>query len=182
MTGQLIWQRVRGAMEVAANVALLGVMAVAVGNYAAGRTAAADPSRDAPAPYRSGDVIEEAVDGVDLTAAPSTLFVVVQSRCRYCTESMPFYADLASAPHAGVRIVVLTQEADAIGRAYVASHGFHPDDLVSIPVVKRIAGTPTVILTDASKTVRRIWTGKLSERGEQEVKEAVGVAVSGRSQ
>jgi hypothetical protein len=68
---------------------------------------------------------------------------------------------------------VLTQEEAAIGRAYVSSHGFEPDAVVSIPEFARIHSTPTGILTDATKTVRRIWTGKLSADSETEVLSAL---------
>ena len=87
---------------------------------------------------------------------------------------MPFYERLKAKVNASTQLVVLTQEEAAIGRAYVTSHGFEPDAVVSIPEFVRIRSTPTLILTDATKTVRRIWTGKLSADSEAEVLAALG--------
>lgn len=172
MTRQGLWRTSAAVFEAVTNVALIGLVVVVVGTYAhAGmsRPAPAVSPSDAPPPYQSGDVLDENVDEVKLAAKPATLLVVVQSRCKFCTASMPFYQRLANGVPANTQIVVLTQEEAAIGRAYVSSHGFEPDAVVSIPEFKRIHSTPTLILTDTTKTVRRIWTGKLNADSEADV-------------
>lgn len=173
MTRQGLWRTCAAVLEIVANIAIVGIVVVVVGTYAHARMSrptqpAAPPTETSP-PYRTGDVLSEKLDAVRLAAKPATLLVVVQSRCKFCTASMPFYERLAKSAHAQTQIVVLTQEEAAIGRAYVSSHGFEPDAVVSIPEFARIHSTPTVILTDATKTVRRIWTGKLSAGSEAEV-------------
>lgn len=173
MTHQGVWRTCAAVVEVVINVAVVGLVVLVVGTYAHARMSRpAQPvaaRTEAPPPYQSGDVLNENLDAVKLASKPATLLVIVQSRCKFCTASMPFYERLSKAPHAGTQIVVLTQEEAAIGRAYVSSHGFEPDQVFSIPEFARIRSTPTVILTDATKTVRRIWTGKLSASSEAEV-------------
>lgn len=177
MTRQGLWRTCTAVFEVVANLAVISLVVLLVGTYAyarMSRPAQPDNSRaEVPPPYRTGDVLAEKLEGVSIAARPATLLVIVQSRCKFCTASMPFYERLAKSPHANTQIVVLTQEEAAIGRAYVTSHGFQPDDVVSIPEFARIRSTPTVILTDATKTVRRIWTGKLSAENEAEVLAAI---------
>lgn len=173
MTRQGVWRAFAAGFEMVVNVAIVGVVVLVVGTYAHARmsrpTQPAIERSEAAPPYRTGDVLDENLGSVALSAKPATLLIIVQSRCKFCTASMPFYAQLARSAHAQTQIVVLTQEEAAIGRAYVSSHGFEPDSLVSIPEFARIRSTPTVILTDATKTVRRIWTGKLSADSEAEV-------------
>lgn len=173
MTRQGLWRTCAAVFETVANFALIGVVVVVVGTYAHARMSRPAQSAAArietPPPYRTGDALAENVDAVKFAAKPATLLVVVQSRCKFCTQSMPFYEQLSKTPHANTQIVVLTQEEAAIGRAYVTSHGFEPDAVVSIPEFKQIRSTPTLILTDATRTVRRIWTGKLSADSEAEV-------------
>ena len=173
MTRQGLWRTCAAVFEIVTTVAMVGLVVLVVGTYAHARisrpTQPAVPRTEVPPPYRTGDVLSENLDAVRLAAKPATLLVVVQSRCKFCTASMPFYERLGARVHANTQIVVLTQEEAAIGRAYVSSHGFEPDAVVSIPEFTRIRSTPTVILTDATKTVRRIWTGKLSADSEAEV-------------
>ena len=173
MTRQGAWRTAAAAFEVITNVAIVGLVVLVVGTYVHARMSrpaqSAAPSTEVTPPYRSGDVLNEKLDAVALAAKPATLLVVVQSRCKFCTASMPFYERLSKTAHARTQIVVLTQEEAAIGHAYVSSHGFEPDAVVSVPEFARIHSTPTVILTDATKTVRRIWTGKLRPEGEADV-------------
>lgn len=173
MTSQGLWRTSAAVFEMVINVAILGLVVLVVGTYAHARMSRpaqpAVPRTEVAPPYRTGDVLSENLDTVELAARPATLLVVVQSRCKFCTASMPFYERLAKGAHAGTQIVVLTQEEAAIGRAYVSGHGFEPDAVVSIPEFKQIHSTPTLILTDATRTVRRIWTGKLSADSEAEV-------------
>ena len=177
MTRQGLWRTCAAVFEMVTNVAIVGLVVLVVGTYAHARMSRpaqpAAPLTEAPAPYKSGDVLDENLDAVRIAAKPATLLVVVQSRCKFCTASMPFYERLVNGAHAGTQIVVLTQEEAAIGRAYVTSHKFEPDAVVSIPEFKKIRSTPTLILTDAARTVRRIWTGKLSADSEAEVMAAV---------
>jgi hypothetical protein len=173
MTRQSLWRTIAAALEILTNVAMVGLAVLVVGVYAHARMSrpaqSAVPVAAPTPPYQDGEILNEKLDGVPLATKPETLLVVVQSRCKFCTASMPFYERLSRSAHGGTQIVVLTQEEAAIGRAYVSSHGFVPDAVVSIPEFARIHSTPTVILTDATKTVRRIWTGKLSAASEAEV-------------
>jgi hypothetical protein len=173
MTRQGLWRTCAAALEIFANVAIVGLAVLVVGMFVHARVSrsaqSAAPAVVSTPPYRAGEILSEKLDGVPLAAKPETMLVVVQSRCKFCTASMPFYERLSKTAHARTQIVVLTQEEAAIGHAYVSSHGFEPDAVVSIPEFARIHSTPTVILTDATKTVRQIWTGKLSAASEAEV-------------
>jgi hypothetical protein len=173
MRRQEWWRTCAAVLEVTTNIAVIGLLIIVVGTYVHARMTRPDQpvvsSAETTPPYQPSDVLSETLDDVRIAAKPATLLVVVQSRCKFCTASMPFYERMTKSAHADTQIVVLTQEEAAIGRAYVTSHGFEPDDVVSIPDFNRIHSTPTLILTDATRTVRRIWTGKLSADREAEV-------------
>ena len=171
-----IW--LSSVLEVVTNTVLLTVgLLVLAGFYSSWRTSQPTkllPTTEAPPPYRSGDPLET-TPGLDLQAGEKTLVAVLQSRCRYCTQSMAFYRNLMSKRSTTVRVVVISPEQAEVVEQYTAGHSFVPDTILSVNGLQRIRSTPTLILTDRTGTVRHIWTGLLTRDKESEVMAAVGL-------
>ena len=113
-----------------------------------------------------------ALPGFEYGGAPKTLILALDTRCRYCAYSLPFYKELIEARRAnpGARLVaVFPESADEVNR-FVRENGL---DLKAIPAASfdslGVAGTPTLILVDGSGTIQNFWAGQLSPEAEQQV-------------
>lgn len=104
----------------------------------------------------------------------ATVLLLVSKRCRYCTESMPFYSrvsSLRSGPNS-FRIVaaVPDNEKKEEDIAHFAEHQVALDGLDSMNFGSAgVQSTPTLLLLNRAKIVQGIWTGKLPPDRENEV-------------
>jgi hypothetical protein len=170
-------------LEVLANAAFLVVcvMVTAVLGrqlvWPAAPAAASAPARPAPAPrpvYQPGERIELA--GVDFTKSDKTLLLVIRSTCKFCTESMPFYKDLAGgwASTSNVRIVAVSPDDIPVSEAYLGQYAVKLTDVIKIPLsALKVRGTPTAILVDRSGVIKQMWPGLLDEIRQKEVIRAI---------
>ncbi len=115
--------------------------------------------------------------GLDLALAPMTLVMYLNTRCKYCDESMPFYRSLGQqAPQ--IRLVAVGMESTEELERYVLEHGFRPAQVLSIrPGTTRLRGTPTLLLIDASARITGVWLGKLDPQRELEVAKALSTMI-----
>ena len=147
-------------------------------------TAGGGSASRAATPYAVGDEVESIAD-VSFQASPATAVVFVQSQCRFCTESMPFYRELAEIPDRlarHVRIVAVSPEPMEQLRQYLKSHELTIDLAIGgHRVSTRITGTPTLIVVDRKGVIRGAWSGRLSEAGQKEVVKVISETVSLRS-
>jgi hypothetical protein len=169
-------------LEVLANAAFLVVCAMAAAVlgrqliWPNATTHGDNPERPfARMEYQPGDRIELA--GVDFTKAEKTLLLVIRSTCKYCTESMPFYEDLAgnwgSTPE--VRIVAVSSDDIPVSLEYLGQYQVKLAHVVQVPVdALKVRGTPTAILVDRTAVVRQLWPGFLDEARQKEVIRALG--------
>jgi len=141
------------------------------------------PRRPAPTQQHvEGDNLSGVAELAEIEAN-RRLIVFVNSLCRYCTDSMPFYSKLATDlknSSASTRLVFVSRETPAIMKEYLKAHGLDSEDQIALgeTTTFRTTATPTLLLLDSTKVVRRIWTGLLAE-GQQE---AVARIVLGPSQ
>jgi hypothetical protein len=169
------WETAKRVLDVTATLAVLAVCLVILLQAAERR--AAEPEASAAAaittPPPSAPVLGDAlpaIDGVDLAASPHTLILAVQSSCRFCSESMPFYGRLAASRPASVRLVAVAPDEPAAARAYLASHAFAPDAIAHADLPSlHVGGTPTLILTGPSGVVERVWVGRQTPDGEKDI-------------
>ncbi|HWI16489.1 MAG TPA: hypothetical protein VNT81_01990 [Vicinamibacterales bacterium] len=123
-----------------------------------------DTTARLPPTYANGDVMP-AINGVDYSVSDKTLLVMVSSTCRYCTESMPFYSQLAKISQTGrFQIVMAGYESVESLKSYASAHGVVIDRIVSVPAEVRIGATPTLLLIDRSGRVASSWLGALRGR------------------
>lgn len=151
---------------------------------AAGRTLVRPAPPDGPvvmppAPYGAGEKVEP-IPGVP-DGRYRTLLMVVSSSCRFCTESMPFYRRLVASRQSeglDVQIVALyvASDTEESVRRYFEAFDIIPDRILpfSMKHLNRIAGTPSLVLLDASNTVIGSWRGKLNRAAEEDVIAAIG--------
>ena len=69
------------------------------------------------------DVRLEPEIGIDFTARPRTLVMVIQSSCGYCQESAPFYRRIIERDAADVQVVVAAPSTDAGIDSYLTETG-----------------------------------------------------------
>jgi len=99
--------------------------------------------------------------------------LAISTRCHFCGESMPFYRGLASIrtnpAHPFKLIVIAPQDAVAV-REYLAANGVQVDEIApESPSQIKIAGTPTVLISDEKGIVRAAFSGKLDSSGQEAV-------------
>jgi len=157
--------RVRRYVEIAANIAIVLVAIVIVGNFVWSKFR---PKQNLTAPPVGSTV---SLSGVNWEKNGSTLLMVLQEGCRYCEESAPFYHrlhDQRSGSQPRMVAVIPGEKAETV--RYLTDHGVLADDVIntSLDDVK-VAATPTLLLVDQSGYVKNAWVGKLDESREKEV-------------
>jgi thioredoxin-related protein len=131
--------------------------------------------RQTVAEYRTGERLPLNAS-IDVSKSAQTLLLFLRSTCKFCTESMPFYVRLAAARRTAgtdLRLVVISADPPQVLAAYLAEFQLRVDQAVTLAPAElaqfRVRGTPTLVLTDRSGTVRRVWIGKLQQPAESEL-------------
>lgn len=118
------------------------------------------------------------VPGISWADSEETIVLALSDKCKYCTDSAPFYKQLAAetAKRPGVRVVAVFPQDTSAGKKYL-------DDLgVAVNEVKQatldsigVRGTPTLMIVDKSGVVQQSWVGLLKGDRETEVLNRVKV-------
>jgi hypothetical protein len=108
--------------------------------------------------YKRGEMLTT-LEGVHFGTQPRTLVLFLSSKCKYCTESMPFYTKLAAArPSRRFQLVVAGSETQATLFQYLDGHGVAVDKVVTVsPQLVKVRATPTIVLVDGSGRVQAQW-------------------------
>lgn len=163
--------------ELIANIAVtcMALATVAMLGYSFMRSDTAPASRRNP--YKTGQVFDLPMDHA-LSTGERSLVMIVQSRCEYCTASMPFYRALVEErARSGRRVNIVAVSLDPleIGRAYLKEHGVEVDAVVpykgTTPL--RFNGTPTLVAIDPARRVLAVWEGRLPADAESKVRETL---------
>lgn len=156
-------------IEFAANVAIIVVACllatVLVKNYLVTRhTEQARKSQSEP-------LKNPTVSGLDIDWRQSkqTLLLAVSSTCHFCTESAPFYKQLARERGRTRLIALLPQPIDE-GKRYLEGLGVTVDEIRQTPLSSiNVDGTPTLMLVDRDGVVIKTWVGRLAEEQQADV-------------
>ena len=140
------------------------------------------PARSVPvnADFRNTKVN---LPGIDWAQNEQTLLLVLDEKCRFCTESAPFYRRLTqtTSTNSNVRLVAVLPQDVAAGRQYLLR--------LQVPIeeVKQssldaigVRGTPTLILVNGKGEVIEAWAGKLSTEEETEVLNRIEALINTR--
>lgn len=113
-----------------------------------------------------------ALPGVDWGKGDRTLLMVLATNCRFCTESAPFYQQLAQEKARrghGAIIAILPQGADE-AKKYLDDHGIAVDEIKQATLISiGVRATPTLLLVDRTGSVIDSWVGKLPAEKESVV-------------
>lgn len=165
-------EKAKSYLEVITSIAVLIVSAVVLATFALNYYRARWPPTQLQAGLQKGVALPP-LQALNYSDSPQTLLVALNTRCEYCTASVPFYNQLAELQrnnNKGIKIVALfPNPADEVSQ-YVAQKKL---ELIAIaaPDVGGLGlyGTPTMILVDNQGRVIDFWIGKLSPNVEQEV-------------
>lgn len=139
------------------------------------------PRMASPPQIASGDVLG-LPESAGLDQAERTLVLALSPTCRYCTESLPFYRELAAslgAQSSPMRIVGVVEGEENLAeeRRILGDEEVRFDALLSVDFESLgISGTPLAILVDRQGKAIEVWKGKLSESGESQLRRSLGLA------
>lgn len=154
----------RRFLEVSANLAIIIVAVILIGNFVSSKWR---PKRDSEKLTAGSKVSLSGVKWEDGT----TLVMALQKGCRYCDESAPFYRRLwqqrsGSEP----RMIAVVPGDKAEVAKYLDELGVVVDAIVNVSLSDvHVSATPTVFLVDRAGRVSNVWVGKLDGNRENEV-------------
>ena len=139
-------------------------------NPAPGRVGATNPiSRPSPT-NPIGQRL--ALPGVDWEKNRRTLVLALQTGCRFCSESGPFYERLAEqrARFGETRFIAVLPQTPDESRSFLSQLGVRVDDIMQGSLANiGVRGTPTLLLVNSGGIVTEAWPGKLGPQAEQAV-------------
>jgi thioredoxin-related protein len=155
----------RLTLDKATNLSLLvasAMLTVALGQRLWAQHFAAIPT---PLTYDTGEQFPE-IQNVRYEDNEKTVVLFIASTCRYCTESMPFYAQLtAKRRELRTKVVAFGFEPEPTLKEYLAKHGVEVDHIQSSMSRKyKFAATPTLVVLNSKGVVLNQWIGALGER------------------
>ncbi|HEX8282834.1 MAG TPA: hypothetical protein VF588_05745 [Pyrinomonadaceae bacterium] len=143
---------------------------------AAAERGAARPQEGARAerPMPSGPAAgaQVSVPGVNWADSEETVLLVLSDKCRFCTESAPFYQRLVRelSGKKDVRVVAVFPQEVEQGKKYLDELNVTVAQVAqATPDTFGVRGTPTLMLVDKSGTVKQSWVGRLNPERETEV-------------
>ncbi len=136
-----------------------------------GAQAASSAASRVPETYGPGDLVPSIAD-YSYQSATATLVLAVRSTCPYCTESMPFYRQLADSVRGTggkVKLLAVSTEPATTVVDYFKAHAVDIEVVRTVPEGQLvIPGTPTLLLVDSEGRVRDRWVG-MQPREQEEV-------------
>ncbi len=159
-------------IELVANISII-VVALLLGGvlvhkyfFAAPPVASNQPPRLEP---KIGSVMN--VPDVNWSQQPKTLVLALQSSCRFCNDSAPFYKRvIESVKDKNVKLVAVFPTDVEESAAYLQKLGLTNMEVKQSSLNGlQVSGTPTLILTNDKGEVTNYWVGKLTPDKETEV-------------
>lgn len=112
------------------------------------------------------------VPGVSWGDSKQTVVLALSEKCRYCSESAPFYQRLARdlSNRNDIRLVAVFPRDAGAGKKYLDDLGVPVGQVVQASLDSlQVRGTPTLVIVDKNGTVTQSWVGKLGPERESEV-------------
>jgi len=119
----------------------------------------------------------EAIGDLRLNDSSLTLIMWLSADCKYCIQSTPFYQRLSetvkTAEPGQAQLVMVTRDTRDVVDAFIRQNNLAVAQVVTASArqqaMLRVPGTPSLILVDRARLVRKVWFGKLDSNAEQEV-------------
>lgn len=167
--------KLRSYLEVATNVAVLAVALVVLGVFIQSYFAR-KLRPELQGGFQKGQRLAT-LPAVSYDSAPRTLLIAMNTGCRYCDASVPFYKQLIAEQRDGgeaTHIVAVFPNTEDDVKQYVSQRQLDIEAVAKVDFsALNLTGTPTVILLDNKGTISDFWVGKLSEDEEQQVIAAI---------
>jgi hypothetical protein len=166
----------RHTLEVTTNLAVLAVCITIAVALLRGRHTPQQVQGPTESRLAKGYVFPT-IENVNYDATERTLVLALNTQCKFCRESLPFYRRLLSTQGHSDRsnqIAVIFPNTDSevwefVQQAQLSVHAVAGQDFAKF----QISGTPTLVLVGRDGKVRGLWAGELSEAGEKEVISAI---------
>ncbi|MGB7209514.1 MAG: redoxin family protein [Pyrinomonadaceae bacterium] len=140
--------------------------------------ATAAPGTSAQSPVPKTTPVGQAVplENIDWAKNQKTLVLYVSTKCRFCTESGPFYQRLVQENALkNVKFVAVMPQPVEEGREYLTKLGVKIDEVYQTPLQSiGVRSTPTLLLVNDSGVVTDSWVGKLQPEREDQVISKLG--------
>jgi hypothetical protein len=117
------------------------------------------------------------ISDVNWSKSPHTPVLALQTTCRYCAASAPFYKELLEKRDASAwqAVAVLPQPVQK-STAYMQAEGYSVSDVRQMNLgLIGVAATPTLLLVNQKGRLEKEWVGQLTPSGENQVAEALGI-------
>jgi len=151
-------------LEIVTNIAILGMLCLLLAAFLW-------RFWHSPQPRGQHSLVGTRLDIPQVRRSPMSIVLAIDSRCRYCTESAPFYRRLTNAASSKrVNTIAVLPQAESVASQYLSEKALRFDTIVSLPLETiGVRNTPSVILVDSNGNVMAAWVGKLSEAQESDV-------------
>lgn len=165
-------ERTRKFLDIGSNAAIL-LVAIAITYVLVDRQFMQPTTsvQSKPAPVlKAGDSLLSSP--IDWTKGEKNLVLVLSAKCRFCSESMPFYRTIADRKTSNreLRMIALMPQEFGEASRYLDDGQVSVDEVVRLnPGSINVRGTPTLILVDREGVVLKTWIGKLTVEQEVDV-------------
>jgi len=117
-----------------------------------------------------GTSLKGRLAGVDWSRNGQTLVLAISTHCHFCTESTPFFRQIAKEKRKDIKLLAVLPESVAEGEQYLSREGVHVDRVSQLSLASAgIPGTPTMLLVDSGGVVTHFWAGKLDPPVQEQV-------------
>ncbi|OLE52276.1 MAG: hypothetical protein AUG51_18750 [Acidobacteria bacterium 13_1_20CM_3_53_8] len=162
-------------IELASNLAIILVSLllgmVLVKNYLLNKSTSIQNAAANPVAANGQNLVGTKISlpDVDWAKNGQTLVLALSSTCHFCSESAPFYQQLAKA-HDGTRLIAALPQTISEGERYLHALGVSVDGVKQASLDSiNVRGTPTLMLVNSDGRVIDSWVGKLPVDQEAEV-------------
>ena len=159
-------KRINLALNLMIALVLVSIGVVVIKHYWPRRSAV--PPRDYGVPTGS----KVSLPDIDWEKNGQTLLLVLDTGCRYCTASAPFYQQIVreSANNRRVQLIATFPQEISKSKQYLNDLNVPIDEVRQSSLnALGVKGTPTLILVNNKAEVLRSWPGQLSAEAEKEV-------------
>ena len=104
-------------------------------------------------------------------SAQRTVILALQTTCRFCIESAPFYQRLVEESKGkNIKIIAVFPQPVEESTTHLSQLGVTGVEVKQAPIsMLETDGTPTLIITNQEGRITKYWLGKLSPEKEEEV-------------
>ena len=163
--------KVNQKVELVANILVVVVAVLVIGifiqNYFfAPSTIVKQPEQQLPAVGRKLNL-----ENVDFSQQSKTVLLALQTGCRFCNESIPFYKRmLEKTKGQNIKFIAYFPTKVENSTNHLAELGITEMEVRQAPIsALEPSGTPTLIITDTKGEITDFWIGKLPPEKEAEV-------------